>query len=181
MGQQEAAPGLDPARVMEILARTPDVLQSMLAGLSESVVQAAEDDDAWSPYDVVGHLIHGEKTDWIPRLRLILDEGEERPFEPFDRFAQFEASRGRSLESLLDEFAGLRALNLKELRRLEAEGIDLETTGTHPDLGRVTAGELLATWAVHDLGHLVQIGRTMARGLGTAVGPWKSYLSILGA
>jgi len=168
-------------QVIAVLERTPATLDAMLRGLPESLVLATEGGESWSPFDVMGHLIHGEKTDWIPRLRIILTEGQARPFESFDRFAQFEASRGRSLEHLLDEFTDLRAANLIALRLLVADGIELDATGTHPDFGLVRAGELLATWTAHDLGHIVQITRTMARQFGDAVGPWRGYLPVLGA
>lgn len=170
----------DIVAVADILDRTPDVLRAMLEGQPDRAVRASEGGESWSPFDVVGHLIHGEKTDWIPRLQIILSEGESRPFDPFNRFAQFEASRGKSIDDLLDGFQALRAANLETLVSLLATGIDLYAAGTHPELGRVTAGELLSTWAVHDLGHIAQIARVMARHPGGVVGPWRSYLSILG-
>jgi DinB superfamily len=131
------------------------------------------------PFDVVGHLIHGEKTDWIPRLRIILERGESRPFEPFDRFAQVEESRGKSMQDLLDEFARLRASNLEVLRSLRLGAEELTRTGTHPALGRVTAGELLATWVVHDLNHVKQIAKGLSFRYRDLVGPWREYLPIL--
>jgi hypothetical protein len=129
---------------------------------------------------VVGHLIHGERTDWIPRLRIILAENDPRPFEPFDRLAQFDASRGKSLVELLDEFETLRIDNLAVLRALLDAGIDLDAVGTHPELGRVTAGELLTTWAVHDLGHIAQVSRVLAKQFGESTGAWRAYLPVLG-
>jgi hypothetical protein len=167
--------------IVATLERTPGVLRAMLAELPDETVRATEGGDSWSPFDVIGHLIHGEKTDWIPRLRIILTEGEDRPFDAFDRFAQLAASEGKSTDELLDEFEALRMANLEALAVVLAGGLDLYATGTHPDLGRVTAGELLSTWAAHDLGHIAQIVRVLARGFGSTAGPWKSYLSILGA
>jgi hypothetical protein len=169
----------DLSHVVSVLERTPATLEGMLRGAPPDLVRATEGAGSWSPFDVVGHLIHGERTDWIPRLKTILAEGESRPFEPFDRFAQFESSTGRSLEELLEEFASLRANNLGVLRALLAEGIDLAAPGRHPDLGRVTAGQLLSTWAAHDLGHIAQIARVMARQFGARTGPWRAYLPIL--
>ena len=177
----ETVPAFDLPGVIEILERTPSALACMLEGLPDEILQTSEGGDSWSPFDVVGHLIHGEKTDWIPRLRIILSEGESRPFNPFDRFAQFEESRGKSIHQLLDEFEALRASNLETLAGMLASGIDLYATGIHPELGRVTAGELLSTWAVHDLGHIAQIARVLAKRFGSVVGPWKRYLPVLGA
>lgn len=170
----------DLVGIAAVLERTPSVLRGMLEGLPETTVHANEGGESWSPFGVVGHLVHGEKTDWIPRLRIILTEGEDRPFDPFDRFAQFETSQGKSIDELLDEFEELRAANLETLAGLLAGGIDLYAPGTHPELGRVTAGELLSTWATHDLGHIAQVARVLAKGFGSAVGPWKSYLPVLG-
>jgi len=133
----------------------------------------------FSPFDVVGHLIHGEKTDWMPRLRIILEHGEDVPFEPFDRFAQSEASRGKTLADLLSEFERLRAENLATLRGLELTPRQLALRGMHPALGSVTAQELIATWVVHDLNHLKQIAKAMAWQYRDDVGPWRAYLPIL--
>jgi len=162
-----------------VLSRTPGVLRAWLEGLPQDWITESEGPGTWSPYDVVGHLIHGERTDWIPRARIILEHGEARAFEPFDRFAQFRDSEGKRVEDLLEEFAALRAENLATLRKLDLSQADLEKTGLHPDLGRVRLRELLATWTAHDLNHMVQIARTMARQCGYAVGPWKAYLSVL--
>lgn len=162
-----------------ILRRTPLTLDALLRGLPSAWSHATEGGDTWSAFDVVGHLIHGERTDWIPRARTILQHGERRPFEPFDRFAQHDASRGRSLDDLLVEFGELRAANLATLEDWQLGDADLERTGTHPDFGRVTLGQLIATWTTHDLSHIGQIVRTMARRYGTDVGPWKRYLRIL--
>jgi hypothetical protein len=147
--------------------------------LPDSFLLTREGGDTWSPYDIVGHLIHGERTDWIARVRMILTRGEESTFEPFDRFAQFQDSRGRSLSSLLDEFAALRAENLETLRELKLGPAEFALTGRHPDFGVVTLGQLLATWVVHDLGHLGQIARVMAKQYRDEVGPWRAYLPVL--
>jgi hypothetical protein len=163
-----------------VLARTPAVLRSLLADLPEPWVTATEGEGTWSPYDVVGHLIHGERTDWIPRLEHILRHGEAVPFPPFDRFAMFEASRGRTLAELLDTFAELRVVGVDRLRSLLSPG-DLARRGTHPELGTVTLGQHLSTWVAHDLSHIGQIVRVMARRYATAVGPWRRYLPLLGA
>jgi hypothetical protein len=170
---------LDLARAIAVLERTPAALAGLLSGLDETWTHANEGPGTWSPFDVVGHLIHGERTDWIPRLRIVLELGESRPFDPFDRFAQLEANRGKSIGDLLDEFAGLRAASLDALRSLRLSSAHLARTGTHPALGRVTASELLATWVVHDLNHLSQIARAMAHTLRDDVGPWREYLPIL--
>lgn len=162
-----------------VLERTPGVLRSLLAGVPEGLEQGNEGEETWSPYDVLGHLVHGERTDWIPRLRNILDHGETRAFEPFDRFAQFEESRGKSLEDLLAEFETSRAENLDILEGLELTSADFSRRGLHPDLGVVSLGELLSTWVVHDLGHIAQIARVMAKQLDAEVGPWRAYLPIL--
>ncbi len=163
----------------EILARTPVVLNSLLSGLSAEWITGNEGDETWSPFDVLGHLIHGERTDWIPRLKIILQSGEAETFETFDRFAQFEESKGKSLEELLRTFAELRSRNLEALTRMKITPKDLEKRGTHPQLGAVRLEQLIATWVAHDLSHLTQITRTMAKQYGEAVGPWEAYLSVL--
>ena len=165
--------------VLATLERTPAALRVVLAGLPAELVHATEGGESWSPFDILGHLIHGEKTDWIPRLQIILAEAQSRPFEPFDRFAQFEASQGNTVEDLLCEFEALRLANLDTLRGMLVEGIDLDAEGTHPEFGRVTAGELLATWATHDLGHIAQVALVMAKHFGKDAGPWRAYLPIL--
>jgi uncharacterized damage-inducible protein DinB len=170
--------GFNLSDAAAVLARTPASLSALLAGLPETWVRATEGEGTWSPYDVVGHLIHGERTDWIPRARHIL-AGERRPFDPFDRTAQFAEGRGRSLDELLATFAALRQENLAALAGLSLTEADLSLTGLHPELGKVTLGQLLATWVVHDLDHLGQIARTMAKAYAGAVGPWGAYLSIL--
>jgi hypothetical protein len=161
-----------------ILERTPASLTALLDGLPESWVRTTEGDGTWSPYDVVGHLIHGERTDWIPRARHIL-AGETRPFERFDRSAQFTENRDKGLDELLTTFADLRRENLAALVVMNLTDSDLGRRGLHPDLGDVTLGQLLATWVVHDLDHVAQIARTMAKAYSDATGPWSAYLSIL--
>lgn len=151
----------------------------MLEGAPGRLLTATEGEDTFSPFDVVGHLIIGDQTDWVPRLRNILTEGDARRFDPFDRFAQFEANRGKTIDDLLDEFEDLRRSNLETLRELLADGVEMEALGMHPELGRVTAGELLSTWATHDLGHIAQIARVMAKHFGRDAGPWSEYLPIL--
>ena len=163
-----------------MLRRTPAVLRAWLWDLPESWTTPNEGPDTWSPYDVLGHLIHGERTDWIPRIEILLNHGESRPFTPFDRFAQFSASQGKSLRELLDTFSELRIENLTRLESLHLTNADFERKGMHPELGRVTLGQLLGTWVAHDLNHLGQIARVMGRQYTTAVGPWLAYLPLLG-
>ena len=162
-----------------MLAATPATIRTLLRPLSPAWFAGETNDDRWTPFDVVGHLIHGEETDWIPRARLILAQGENRTFEPFDRFAQMEKSKGRTLAELLDEFAEKRRQNLATLRSWNLSEEQLKLTATHPELGEVTLGELLATWVVHDLTHIRQITVHLARKYEGEVGPWKEYLSIL--
>lgn len=166
---------------LPVLERTPRVLRELLAGLPDGWVRATEGPDTWSPFDVVGHLIHGERTDWIQRTEIILREGERRAFTPFDRFAQLEASRGKSLAELLDTFTELRAANVAHLRGLDLSAADLARRGRHPELGPVTLEQLLATWVAHDLSHIGQIARVMGRAYTEAVGPWAEYLPMLGS
>ena len=167
------------AEALPVLQRTPSALRALLLGLPEPWVVANEGDGTWTPFDVVGHLIHAERADWIPRVEHILQHGDAVPFPPFDREAMFETSRGKALEELLDTFAAVR---LESLDRLAAFGLteaDLERQGRHPQFGVVTMRQLLATWVAHDMGHLSQVVRVMARRYSTAVGPWQAYLSIL--
>ncbi len=167
------------ADTVAILERTPATLSIWLEGLPETWVRATEGEGTWSPYDVIGHLIHGERTDWIPRARHIL-AGDRRPFEPFDRTAQFRESEGKSLPDLLGIFAELRRENVASLVGMNLTDEDLDRRGLHPELGEVTLRELLATWVGHDLDHVAQIARTMAKVYSEATGPWSVYLSILG-
>lgn len=168
----------DINQAIEILSQTPATLRSMLSNLSENWTHGGSLDD-WNPYIIVGHLIHGEITDWIPRARLILAQGENRTFEAFDRFAQFEHSKGKTLAELLDEFEKLRGECLAELRAMSIRPEDLDLRADHPALGEVTLEMLLSTWVVHDLNHIRQIVVFMAKGYEQNVGPWKEYLSIL--
>lgn len=168
---------LDHAR--DILRRTPATLTSLLQGLADEWIFSNEGPDSWSPYDVVGHLIHGEQTDWIPRAKIILEHGERRAFEPFDRFAMFEKSKGKSLSELLATFERLRGESLRQLQEMNLTPELLAKRGMHPELGAVTLGELLATWVVHDLSHIGQIVRVMSKQYGDRVGPWQAYLPIL--
>jgi DinB superfamily len=161
-----------------ILERTPATLNALLMGLPDTWVRATEGDDTWSPYDVIGHLIHGERTDWIPRAHHIL-AGETRPFEPFDRTAQFSESRGKSLGELLATFTDARRENVAALIGMNLTDDDLGRSGLHPELGVVTLSQLLATWVVHDLDHIAQVVRTMAKVYSEETGPWSAYLSIL--
>lgn len=164
---------------MALLARTPAALNALLRDLPDNWTVRNEGDNTWTAFDVIGHLIHGERTDWMPRARMILEFGESRAFEPFDRLAQLRESQGKSLGQLLDEFARLRSENLDKLRTLALQGQDLERRGRHPALGVVTLSELLATWAAHDLTHLHQISRIMAHQYRKAVGPWSAYLGVM--
>jgi hypothetical protein len=169
----------DLQNAIQILERTPHTLKSMLSGLSDDWIRATEGPETWSPYDVMGHLIHGEKTDWIARLNIVLSDSPKRKFEPFDRFAQFEESKGKTLDQLLAEFADLRRKNLDILRARKIGRSDYSRTAMHPALGEVTLGQLLSTWVVHDLDHLYQISRVMSLQYREEVGPWVEYLRIL--
>ena len=169
----------DLKQATQILGQTPFTLQRMLSGLSPDWTGSSGDEDNWGVYDIVGHLIFGEETDWIPRADLILAQGENRTFIPFDRFAQFENSKGKSLEDLLTEFAYLRNTNLEKLARWELTDEQLKLEAIHPELGEVTLEQLLSTWVVHDLNHIAQIARVLAKKYDQNVGVWKEYLSIL--
>jgi hypothetical protein len=169
----------DLADGIAVLERTPATFRALLAGLPDVLITASEGPDTFTPFDNVGHLIHGERTDWIPRARMILAQGAERRFAPYDRFAQARESAGKSMSTLLDEFTVLRAENLATLRSWELSGRELALGGEHPALGPVTLGQLLATWVAHDLGHLAQTARVMAKRHRDAVGPWRAYLPIL--
>jgi len=171
----------DLASAREVLARTPATLACLVRGLPPAWTHENEGPETWSVFDVVGHLIHGELTDWIPRARIILEHGPARTFEPFDRFAQLEANRGRSLGELLDRFAALRRQNLAALDELRLTPERLSLEGRHPAFGAVTLGQLLSAWVVHDLGHVAQVARVMAKQYAGEVGPWTAYLRILGA
>lgn len=168
-----------PEYAIEILRQTPATLSALLGGLTDPWTQYGTNADAWSPYDVIGHLIHGEETDWIPRAMIILQEGQSRAFEPFNRFAQFEQSHGRSLGALLEKFAQLRQQNLATLKQMNITAEQWALRGIHPELGPVTLGQLVAAWAVHDLDHIHQIVAALAKPYTEAVGPWRVYLAIL--
>jgi hypothetical protein len=167
------------SHTISFLTRTPAALNALLRDLPEEWTSQNEGESTWSVFDVVGHLIHGERTDWMPRARTILQFGETQAFAPFDRWAQVRESQDKSLAQLLDEFTRLRAENLGELRALNLRPEDLERRGRHPTLGVVTLSELLATWAAHDLTHLHQISRVMAHQYREAVGPWSAFLGVL--
>ena len=169
----------DLEKCVEVLQCTPGVLESLLGGLSDDWTRHNEGGDTWSPYDVVGHLIHGERTDWMARLEIILGDGPNKRFATFDRLAQFEESRGRTLADLLREFRDARTANLARLRALELQPADFDRTGIHPRFGAVTLRQLLSTWTVHDLDHLMQIARVMAKQIGAETGPWVEYMRII--
>ena len=162
-----------------LLARTPATLNALLRDLPNAWTLRNEGENTWTAFDVVGHLNHGERTDWIQRVNRILESGETRPFDPFDRFAQIRESEGQTLAQLLDEFARLRAANLAQLRAFNLQPADFTRRGRHPALGVVTVSELLSTWAAHDLTHLHQISRIMAHQYRDAVGPWSKFLGVL--
>jgi hypothetical protein len=164
---------------IEVLKQTPGTLRSLLGDLSDAWIHKNEGPETWSPYDVVGHLISGEKTDWIARLNIILQDGESRTFAPFDRYAFIEESKGKTLDQLLDTFKDLRNKNLDILLNLKITPEQYRLKGTHPEFGTVTLAQLLSTWVAHDLGHIHQIIRTMAHQYSEASGPWKAYIPLL--
>lgn len=166
-------------KAIEILRQTPYTLTRMLEDLSPEWTESRGEQDNWSPYDVIGHLIFGEETDWMPRAEIILAQGDNRTFVPFDRLAQFEQSRATSLQDLLTEFAHVRSVNLEKLARWELTPDHLSLKGVHPELGEVTLEQLLSTWVVHDLNHIRQIATYIATQYAENVGPWRQYLSIL--
>jgi len=176
----------DVSRALEVLSAMPSALRTLLLNLSDDWTgvpiqnpKSKIQDVSWQPFDVIGHLIHGEETDWIPRARIILEQGKNLTFVPFDRFAQFEKSKGKSLAELLDEFERLRWDNIDELHSWELTDAQLDLEGMHPELGQVTLRQLLATWVVHDLNHVRQIATSMAKKYDGEVGVWREYLSIL--
>lgn len=168
-----------PAEALDVLERTPSVLGALLRDVAPGWYAADEGPGTWSPFEVVGHLVHAEETNWVPRARHVLERGEGRPFEPFDRSAHLARFEGWPLGALLDRFAGLRASSLQTVRSWSLSEEDLALRGSHPALGAVTLRELLATWAVHDLAHVGQVVRTMARRYADDVGPWREYLPVL--
>src|SRR5688572_19148448 len=166
-------------KAMPILERTPVIVTMLLKDLDNDWIYSNEGPDTWSPFDVVGHYIHGEKTDWIPRLNIILGEQDDKRFVPFDRFAQFRDSKGKSLDELLDEFTRLRSENIDKLKKVTLDESTLSKKGIHPAFGEVTLEQLLSSWVVHDLGHISQITRVLAKQYKEAVGPWTEYMGIL--
>ena len=167
------------SQTIEILSQTPQTVKSLLENLSDEWVFASDGENSWSPFDVIGHYIHGEETDWITRAEIILAQGENLTFEPFDRFAQFEKSKNKTLSELLETFADLRRKNIETLKSWNLTEEHLNLKGIHPELGEVTLRQLLATWVVHDLTHIRQIVSIMAKRYAENVGEWKAYLSIL--
>ncbi|HEY2907468.1 MAG TPA: DinB family protein [Vicinamibacterales bacterium] len=182
MTQLETSPAFvkfDLANGIAVLERTPGVLDALLSGLPDAWIRGNEGPDTWSPFDVVGHMIDGELTDWMARLHVILEQGANRRFEPFDRFGHISRNKERPLADLLLEFRRLREKNLVELKGLNVTAAQLQLTGEHPAFGSVTLEQLLSTWVAHDLGHIAQTTRVMAKQYRTAVGPWEAYLPVL--
>jgi len=173
MGQFELA------QAIEILGKTPSILKNWLGNASEELVQYKSDDESWSAFDILGHFIHGEKTDWIPRAQIILHGEGTKEFEPFDRFAQFEDSKEKTIGEMLEEFSSLREKNLEILQGFDLQPDDYELQGKHPELGVVNLRQLIATWVVHDLDHLSQMAQEMAQRYKEDVGPWRAYLGVL--
>lgn len=163
----------------QVLDKTPSVLRSLLSGLSDGWLMNNEGPETFSPFDVLGHLIHGEKTDWATRAKIILEFGISKPFTPWDRFAQYEESKGKNLNQLLDEFEIVRKENMRWFNALNLTDADLDKTGMHPTLGEVTLRNLLSTWVVHDLTHIAQITRVMAKQYQEEMGPWPEFFRIL--
>jgi hypothetical protein len=166
-------------QTIALLACTPAALNAFLRELPDSLTRQNEGGETWSAYDIVGHLVYAERTDWMPRVKLILEFGETRAFDRFDRLGQVKESQGKSLGRLLDEFAHVREENLIELRALNLQKVELDRRGQHPSLGVVTLSQLVATWAAHDLTHLHQLSRVMAHQYREAVGPWRVYLGVM--
>jgi hypothetical protein len=169
----------DLEQAFELLSKTPAILNEWLGNLPVGWSRYKSDEESWSAFDIVGHLIYGEKTDWIPRAQIILQREGIKEFEPFDRFAQYEESKGKTLEKLLEEFSLLREKNLGILRGLDIQPDDYELQGKHPELGIVNSRQLISTWVVHDLDHIAQIAQEMAKRYKEEVGPWVEYLGIL--
>lgn len=169
----------DLNQAISVLEKTPSVLKQLLGSLSQEWTRKNEGRDTWSPYDVLGHLIHGEQTDWMPRLEIILNEDEDKTFEPYDRFAQFNNSKGKSMGDLLDAFDSLRKKNIRTLKTKYLMTHDLGKEGVHPELGPVTLRQMLSAWVVHDLGHIAQVSRVMAKQYKDEIGPWTQYLTIV--
>ncbi|HEV8394262.1 MAG TPA: DinB family protein [Vicinamibacterales bacterium] len=172
-------PSFALADAVALLTRTPATLDALLRGLPAWWTSANEGPNTWSPFDVIGHLIHGEETDWMPRVKIILEHGESRTFEKFNREAQFEATQPHTLEARLEQFASLRRENLRALAELRLSDADLDRAGRHPAFGGVTMRQLLATWVAHDLDHVMQVSRVLGRQYSEDVGPWRAYLRII--
>lgn len=166
-------------RAIEVLGRTPAVIRELLAGLSDEWIRCTEGPDTFSPFDNLGHLVDGEETDWVQRMELILTTGTQVPFTPYDRFRHFQRNKGRTLSSLLDEFAQLRARNLEKIMRWQLTDVQLDLVGSHPGLGIVTLRQLLSAYVVHDLGHIAQVARVMAKQYREDIGPWAEYLPVV--
>lgn len=166
-------------KALEQLESTPNTLESMLKNISSDWYMASEGSTSWSPFDIVGHLIHGEKTDWMLRMEVILSNSDNKTFQVFDREAHFEVSKDKSLHELLEEFKLLRRANIKQLKSLDIQPAHLNMIGVHPHFGTVNLKQLIATWVVHDLGHIAQIARVMAKQYKDEIGPWREYLSIV--
>lgn len=164
---------------LSVLERTPVTLRALLNEIPDPWLHGTEGEKTWSAYQIVGHLIHGEKTDWIPRTKMILEHGDSKSFVPFDRFFMLKFGQDRPLKEMLNEFEDLRMKNLEILKSLNLQSADLEKKGMHPELGAVTLSQLIATWVVHDLGHLAQLTRVMAKQYTESVGPWRPYLPVL--
>ncbi|BCE04965.1 DinB family protein [Bacillus paralicheniformis] len=164
---------------IEILERTPQTLSQLLTGLSSPWISCDEGADTWNAFDVVGHLIEGEKNNWLPRIKLIVTKGATEPFPPFDRFSQLNQNDGKTMEQLLNEFADIRRANLKTLQQIIDPETDFEQTGMHPEFGIVKLREQISTWVAHDLTHISQIARVLAKRYQDDVGPWRAYLRIL--
>jgi hypothetical protein len=169
----------DVAQGIAVLERTPGMLHAMLHDLDAAWLDATEGPETWSPYVILGHLVHGERANWIPRARFILSQSTSRRLPPYDRLAHFRESQGKSLSGLLDEFGRLRAENLATLAAWRLTDAELALDGEHPEFGTVTLRQLLATWVVHDLGHMAQTARVMAKQYRDAIGPWRAYLPIV--
>ncbi len=164
---------------IEILERTPSILSNYLSGLSDDWIKNNEGENTWSPYNILGHLIFGEKTDWIARIRIILRDSDEKIFEPFDRFAQLNEDQNKPISELLTEFSQLRKKNIETLKSFNIKESDYSLEGIHPDFGTVTLKQLISTWVVHDLGHIAQVSRVMSKQYKEEVGPWVNYLGVL--
>ncbi len=164
---------------IEILKTTPFVIESYLSSLSKGWINNNEGEGTWSPYDILGHLIFGEKSDWMTRIKIILSDSDNKLFQPFDRFAQLKEDQNKPIEAMIQEFKDLRKKNIEKLTSLNNQEKNLSRVGIHPEFGEVTLQQLLATWTVHDLGHIAQISRVMAKQYSKEVGPWMEYLSIL--